>query len=70
MNRIAGAPISWGGSPIMSGPIGIGARPARPVAGVPMGMRSYRKGGKVKKTGPAWLHKGELVVPLNKLKSR
>ena len=26
-------------------------------------LKSYKKGGKVKKTGPAYLHKGEMVIP-------
>ena len=33
-----------------------------------MTVGSYKKGGKVKKTGLALVHKGELVVPANKVK--
>src|SRR5665213_3526143 len=29
-------------------------------------LPSYKKGGKVKETGPAILHKGETVVPVSK----
>lgn len=32
-------------------------------------MPSYKKGGIVKKTGPALLHKGELVVPKHRMTS-
>lgn len=32
-------------------------------------LRSYKKGGLVHKTGPAMLHKGELVVPKHKVDS-
>ena len=31
-------------------------------------MPSYKKGGKVKKTGPARLHKGEVVIPAASVK--
>lgn len=31
-------------------------------------LPAYKKGGKVKKTGPALVHKGEVVVPKNKVK--
>lgn len=34
----------------------------------PLNLPSYRKGGKVRKTGPARLHKGELVVPRKKVR--
>ena len=34
------------------------------------GIASYKKGGKVKKTGLAYMHKGEKVIPLSKLKSK
>lgn len=34
----------------------------------PLNLPNYRKGGKVKKTGPARLHKGEVVVPRGKVK--
>lgn len=33
-------------------------------------MNSYKKGGKIKKTGLALLHKGEVVVPAKKVKGR
>ena len=35
----------------------------------PLHPPSYKKGGKVKNTGLAMLHKGEMVVPKNKIKS-
>ncbi len=31
-------------------------------------MQSYKRGGKVRKTGPAKLHRGELVIPRGKVK--
>lgn len=34
------------------------------------GYASYKKGGKVKKTGLAYMHKGEKVIPLSKLRSK
>lgn len=36
----------------------------------PQVLRSFKKGGKVKKTGNYKLHKGEMVVPLSKLRSK
>lgn len=33
----------------------------------PLTQPSYKKGGIVKKTGPALVHKGELVIPKSKL---
>jgi hypothetical protein len=41
------------------------AGPATPTGKIP----SYKKGGRVKATGLAKLHKGERVVPKNKVKS-
>ena len=32
------------------------------------GLKGFKKGGKVKKTGPAMLHKGERVVPAKTVK--
>ena len=40
----------------------------RPGEKRPDQMDSYKKGGKVKKTGPAYMHKGEIVVPVKKVK--
>jgi len=31
-------------------------------------MPAYKKGGTVKKTGPAVVHKGEKIIPANKVK--
>jgi len=61
-----GMPVSPVGSPMSMG-MGMGAeRPQRRVSergGMmnPM-LPSYKRGGKVKKTGPAKLHKGERVL--------
>jgi hypothetical protein len=35
----------------------------------PLNLPSYRKGGKVRKTGVAKLHRGEYVVPAKKVRS-
>ena len=42
---------------------GMGPQRQRSARGMPMeSMPSYKRGGKVKKTGPAKLHKGERVL--------
>lgn len=41
-------------------------RAPRPRPGVPT-MPSYKKGGIVKKTGPALVHKGEKIIPVKKV---
>lgn len=47
----------------------IGAVRNRAVRAISGGMPSYKKGGKVKKTGVAKLHKGELVIPAKHAKA-
>lgn len=66
-------PVSPVGSPMQS--MGMGAEhPQRRVSerGGLMNsmMPSYKRGGKVKKTGPAKLHKGERVLTKRQAKSR
>jgi hypothetical protein len=43
--------------------------PSRPGAN-PRGIPSYKKGGIVKKTGPALVHKGEKFTPVKKAKKK
>jgi len=41
----------------------------RPTATEPKDIPEFKKGGKVKKTGLAKVHKGELVIPANRVKA-
>lgn len=46
----------------MEGESSMASGEARVPMGTPAGAGSYKRGGRVKKTGPAKLHKGEMVV--------
>jgi hypothetical protein len=69
--RSPGIPIQGGGPP-MAGTFQFGAQPQpvapmRPVQQFPAKpIGSFKKGGKVKKTGTYKLHKGERVIPKGK----
>ena len=47
-------------------------KPTMPIKPVPLAGRipTYKKGGTVKKTGPALVHKGEKITPVKKAKKK
>ena len=47
----------------------LGALKGRAVGFIKGGMPSYAKGGKVRRTGVAKVHKGELVIPAKQAKA-
>ena len=62
-------------APRMPAPRPIGPEPAPGRGGGPFKppvfkMPSYKKGGTVKKTGPALVHKGEKITPVSKAKKK
>jgi hypothetical protein len=59
-----GKSLSQSGQDMISGARDQAAANANRQTTVP--LPSYRKGGRVKKTGPAKLHRGEVVVPKKK----
>lgn len=54
------------------GPAPVRRMPGGPIAGpnTPTRIPTYKKGGTVKKTGLALVHKGEKVTPASKAKSK
>jgi len=62
---IAGGLIGSGAGRIAGGYFGgeKGAEAGQAIGSVLGGFLPFKKGGKVAKTGPAMLHKGEMVVP-------
>lgn len=58
--RSAGSSLSASGQKMM--------QDSRDEAAAHVGPVQYRKGGKVRKTGPAIVHRGERVIPKSKVK--
>jgi|HubBroStandDraft_5_1064220.scaffolds.fasta_scaffold302617_2 hypothetical protein len=69
-SQVMPQPSPWGGNPPVARPLPIGDPRMRPI---PVGpaqplQASFKKGGKVPKTGKYLLHKGEHVVAKGKRK--
>lgn len=62
---LIGGLLGQAGGALVGGKLGgsAGASAGQQIGGILGGFLPFKNGGKVTKTGPALLHKGEMVVP-------